>query len=286
MEISILGISHRTAAVEVREAFSLTGDLPARLLATLHAEPVVDEALVLDTCNRTEIYFVWRTQHDFASYVFSHAARLKNIPLPHEGPSIYSLEGKQAVEHLFRVAAGLDSQVLGEPQIMSQLRAAYRLALQQRTSGFLLNRLVHQSFHVGKRVRTETALGKGAGSIAQAAAELAGQVHASLEDKSVMLVGAGETAALAAAALLRQGARRIIVANRTLETAQKLADDLAARRVGKPAGTESAAEITCAAYARRHAQACVKDEIDDLEGRQATQAPMRPLKRRPCRLKP
>ena len=249
MEISVLGISHRTAAVELREAFSLPGELPARLLEAVHAECFVDEALVLDTCNRTEIYFVWRQPRDFATYLLSHAGRLKGHPLPEAGAALYRLDGAAAVEHLFAVAAGLDSQVVGEGQILAQLRAAYRLALQQRTARFLLNRLLHQAFHVGKRVRTQTGLGQGAGSIPQAAVELAAQVHPDLKDTTVMLIGAGETAELAAHALLRQGARRLIVANRTVAAAERLAEDLAAGRVGKGRRSATADEAVAGTYA-------------------------------------
>ena len=270
MEISLLGVNHRTAAVEVREAFALPGELPGKLLRAVRAEDVLDEALVLDTCNRTEFYFVWRTERDFADYLLSHVAHLKGGPAPSVPEALVRLDGRAAVEHLFSVAAGLRSQVVGEGQILTQLRAAYRLAVQERTAHFLLNKLLHRAFRVGKRARAETALGQGAPSVAQAAVELACQAHPTLMDGGILLVGAGQTAELAARALLRHGAARLVVANRSLPAARRLAQELADGRADKGDGQPAdrpgcAARPHCRGQTRAEPARPVRTEAIGLE---------------------
>ena len=226
MNITAIGISHHTAPVGVREAFALPGDLPLRLLRTFKAEDAFEEALVLDTCNRTEVYFVANKCDDPMGYLLGHIARLKSIPAMTDTSAFYHHRGPEAVQHIFRVAGALDSQIVGEHQILGQLKGAYRLAVEARTTGLLLNKLLHWAFRIGKRAQTETDLGRGSTSIAQAAVELAQQVFASLAGKSVMLVGAGETGALAAKALVHVGAGNVIVANRSLDRARKVAESL------------------------------------------------------------
>ncbi|HDZ20973.1 hypothetical protein LCGC14_0253990 [marine sediment metagenome] len=226
MNITAIGISHHTAPVGVREAFALPGDLPLRLLRAFKAEDAFEEALVLDTCNRTEVYFVANKCDDPMGYLLGHIARLKSIPAVTDTSAFYHHQGADAVQHMFRVAGALDSQIVGEHQILGQLKGAYRLALEARTTGLLLNKLLHWAFRVGKRAQSETNLGRGSTSIAQAAVELAQQVFASLAGKSVMLVGAGETGALAAKALVRVGAGNVVVANRSLDRARKVAESL------------------------------------------------------------
>jgi len=237
MNVSVLGISHHTAPVEVRETFALPGDLAGRLLQAIHAENVLEEAVVLDTCNRTELYFVPRSSQDPLEYLWNGIADLKGIPAgPTPDPSaLYRYDGDEAVRHLFRVAAALDSQIVGEHQIIGQVKEAYRLAVEKRTARFLLNKLLHRAFRVGKRVQTETDLGRGSTSVAQEAVDLADQIFSDLSEKAVMLVGAGETAELAARRLIGRGVRRVVVANRTLTRAQELADRLGAGATGDAA---------------------------------------------------
>jgi glutamyl-tRNA reductase len=229
MNVSVLGISHHTAPVEVREKFALPGDLAGRLLQAVHTENVLEEAVVLDTCNRTELYFVPRGSEDPLEYLWNRIADLKGIPSgPTPDPSaLYRYDGDEAVRHLFRVAAALDSQIVGEHQIIGQVKTAYGLAVEKRTARFLLNKLLHRAFRVGKRVQAETDLGRGSTSVAQEAVDLADQIFSDLSEKAVMLVGAGETAELAARRLIGRGVRRVVVANRTLERAQVLAARLA-----------------------------------------------------------
>ncbi len=226
MNISAIGISHHTAPVGVREAFALGGDLSLRLLGALKVDGVFEEGMVLDTCNRTEVYFVSHNCDDPMGYLLSLIAKLKEIPAITDRSAFYFHQGPDAVAHLFRVAGALDSQIVGEHQILGQLKKAYRASLDARTTHLFLNKLMHRAFRVGKRAQSETNLGRGSASIAQAAVELTQQVFTSLEGKSVMLVGAGETGALAAKALVGRGAGNVVVANRTLSRAEQVAESL------------------------------------------------------------
>jgi len=239
---SVIGLNHETAPVAVRERFALGSDLSRRLLKTIHTEDVFEEALVLDTCNRTEVYFVARHAEDPVAYLADHIGRLKGAATPREANLFYRYDGLDAVEHLFRVAASLDSQIVGEHQILGQVKDAYRLAVEGRTARFLLNKLLHWAFRVGKRVQTETDLGRGSASVAQAATELARRVLSSIEGRTVLLVGAGRNAELAARTLLRAGAGRLIVANRTLQRARQLAADLMRPPRGKDITADNAGE--------------------------------------------
>jgi len=241
-ELSVIGISHQTAQVEVREGLALASDEAARVLAGIRAENVFDEALLLSTCNRTEVYFVPRTEADPLAYFLDHVARVKGVR-PAAGADIfYRRDDADAVRHLFRVAASLGSQIVGEHEILGQVKDAYRLAVEARTTSALLNKLTHWAFRVGKRVRTETDLGAGSASVAAAAVDLARHIFSSLEGKTVLLVGAGQTAEAAARVLLGSGADRLIVANRTLHRAQQLAYDLAHETIDRAAADRAAAE--------------------------------------------
>ncbi len=249
-------MSHRTAPVEVREAFALSEDLLAQLLRAVHTEGVLEEAMVLDTCNRIELYFVSRSPQDAQRYFFDHIARLKGAAPTVDPSAVYRHDGPDAVRHLFRVAAALYSQIVGEHQILGQVKDAYRLATRERTARYRLNKVLHRTFRVGKRALSETALGRGAVSVARAAVDLAGQIFSHLDDKTVLLVGAGEMAESAARRAIAVGVRRVIVANRTLSRAEQLARDLAEAKApdkadgGDPAGAAGAAEPGVAVAAR------------------------------------
>jgi glutamyl-tRNA reductase len=233
MQISILGANFRTADVSRRERLALDADQTRRLLAAILQRDIFSEAVVLSTCNRTEVCYA-APDADGEGHFVEQWAALKgeaapeDLPAGRQGSIFYRHRGPAAVTHLFRVAAALDSQVVGEHEILGQLKDAYRLAVEAGTAGFLLHKLMHRAFRVGKRVQTETALGQGNASIPQVAARLAESIHGDLSGLTVMLVGAGKAAELAAAALLRSGATRLIVANRTLARAAKLAEQLAA----------------------------------------------------------
>ena len=227
MDLSIIGINHQTAPVEVREKFALTGELGEQFLRAVHGQTVLDEALVIDTCNRTEVYFVSRSDRDVLEYLIEHIGQLKGTELQADASAFYRHDGPAAVAHLFRVAAALDSQIVGEHQVIGQVRAAYHQAVEARTAGFLLNKLLHAALRVGKRTQSETQLGRGSASVAQTAVDLAGQVFSDLGDKTVLVVGAGQTAETAARRLIAPGVGRVIVANRTLQRAEDLAEQLA-----------------------------------------------------------
>lgn len=237
MKLSVIGISHRTAPVEVRERYALTGDLAERFLRAAHLENVFEEAMVLDTCNRTELYFVSAGTADCLDNFLEHVADLKGLSGDLDKSVFYRHDGRTAVEHLFNVAAALDSQIVGEHQILGQLRGAYRLASEERTARFLLNRLMHRAFRVGKRTQSETQLGRGSVSVASAAADLAAQIFSDMGDKAVLLVGAGQTAEAAAKGLISGGVRRVVVANRTLSRAEELIGELTGVSV-EPEGSQ------------------------------------------------
>ncbi|MEF8788133.1 MAG: glutamyl-tRNA reductase, partial [Planctomycetota bacterium] len=227
MNISVTGINHREASVGERERLSLSEEDARTFLHDTTHSGLLNEALVLDTCNRTEIYFVKGRKDAGPRRVMEHACRITGTELP-SADMIYQYAGLDAVNHLFRVAAGLDSQVVGEDEILGQVKDAYSQAHSAGSTDVLLNKLLHRAFRVGKRVRTETLLSQGAGSVPGAAVELARQMFSRLEDRSALLIGAGETAETAARALLDAGVGYLAVANRTLERAEELADRLAA----------------------------------------------------------
>ncbi len=226
MGVSVIGISHHTALVAAREQFSLPGELARRLLRSLRAEGVFEEAMVLDTCNRTEVYFTTNNKADSLQHLLDHFARIKGVATTIDSSAFYRYDGDSAIEHLFRVAAGLESQIVGEHQILAQVKNAYRLALEERTARFFLNKMLHRVFRVGKRIRSETQLGRGSTSVAHAAVDLARQIFSNLTGKAILLVGAGQTAELVARTLIRCNVSRVIVSNRTLSRAWEVVSNL------------------------------------------------------------
>lgn len=228
MSIVVVGINHRTAPVEVRERVVFE---PARMPAALRdlaSRPDVRESVIVSTCNRTELYCVtenggtelgkWLEQYHALGSSIDHC--------------LYQMSDMRAVAHAFSVASGLDSMVLGEPQILGQLKDAYRTAQEAGTAGPLLNRLFQATFSVAKRVRTETQIGANAVSVASAAVAMAKTVFASFENRTALLVGAGETIALAARHLHADGLRRMIVANRSIDRARELAAEFQGFAIG------------------------------------------------------
>ncbi len=218
--IILLGTNHKTAPVEIREQLAQAchrNNHPLRYHGKLEA---IDELFFLSTCNRVEFLF---TTNDRDKAVREVKGLLENhlgLASQHVlDDHIYVFGDQDAVRHLFRVASSLDSMMVGEPQILGQIKTAYREATEYRTTGVTLNRLIHKAFSVAKRVRTETHIGSHAVSISYAAVELARKIFGELRDKQVLLVGAGEMAELAAEHLLAQGVRKMLVCNRTLERA-------------------------------------------------------------------
>jgi glutamyl-tRNA reductase len=258
-ELCVIGLNHRTAPVAVREPFALPGDTVLRLLRAFRAGPALEESLLLATCNRTELYAVPRAGHDPLAHFLEHLGHVRGGPVSADPAVFYRYDGLEAARHLFRVAASLDSQILGEHQILGQVKDAYRLAVQARTAGFLLNRLLHRSFRVGKRVQGETQLGCGSVGVATAAVELARQIFSTLQGRTVLLVGAGQNAECAALAILRAGALRLIVANRTVERARQLAHDIVQPAACDPCPLDETAEGAATCSALRAAGAVESD---------------------------
>ena len=228
--ILILGVNHKTAPVAVREKLACSDiAVPLGQLAEIsHCR----EFCFLSTCNRVEVIFVSdqpeQTTRAIRKFLFARA----DISEQEAIDFTYFHQGVEAVSHLFRVAASLDSMVVGEPQILGQLKEAYRNAAEHRATGVILNRLIHKAFSTAKRVRTETNIGSNAVSISYAAVQLAKKIFGSLKGKTVLLAGAGEMAELAAEHLMGQGCGQVIVANRTLENAIKLAKRFKGQGVG------------------------------------------------------
>jgi len=222
--IVLLGINHKTAPVELRECIAFTGDESVTALQTLHRQPDINEVLLYSTCNRVELLFVTDNKSRTISATKDFIAEFNKIPLEQFDGALYIHEDDEAVRHVFRVASSLDSMVVGEPQILGQIKAAYRLSTEIKSSGVILNRLLHRTFFVAKRIRTETGIGDRAVSISYAAVELGRKIFGQLAGKSVLLVGAGEMAELAVEHLIRNKASNIYVANRTFEKGVELAN--------------------------------------------------------------
>ncbi|MEY2408289.1 MAG: glutamyl-tRNA reductase [Verrucomicrobiota bacterium] len=227
----VLGLNHRTAPVALRERFALGEARVPAMLVLLRESGLVDEAVILSTCNRVEFYVNTRLEPREA---FSELTRfLKrchdyNDPLTDE---LYHLAEPHSIEHLFKVACGLDSMVLGETEILGQLKVAYDLALQHGHTGPRLNKAFQRAFNVAKYIRTETNIQRGATSVAAVAVELAEKIFNSLATRQVMVIGAGDTSEKAARALLSRGAKSILVSNRSHDRAEALALELGGRAV-------------------------------------------------------
>lgn len=223
MKLLITGVSHKTAPVEVRERLAFAEATVPGALRDLLAREGIMEAMVLSTCNRVEIVVSADDRVDPLASVdaFLHESRGM---LPEKlGPCLYHHEGREAVHHLFRVASSLDSMVIGEPQILGQLKSSYAVAKANDCLSGLLEAVVTRAFGVAKRVRSETGVGQMAVSVSYAAVELARKIFGSLSGRTVMIVGSGKMSELAARHLRRSGASHIFVTNRTYERAQELA---------------------------------------------------------------
>jgi glutamyl-tRNA reductase len=231
MNIVVVGLSHKTASVEIREKVAFAPNRMEKPLKELAGLPDINEGLIVSTCNRVEIY---ASTHDIAggmARVKRFLADFHNISLDVLEPHLYSHHGEAAIRHLFRVASSLDSMVVGEPQILGQIKTAYGYAAEYKTSGIILNRFLHKAFSVAKRVRTETKIASSAVSVSFAAVELAKKIFGDLTDKTVMLIGAGEMCELAAKHFLNNGVRGVMVTNRTYERAERLAEEFDGRAV-------------------------------------------------------
>ena len=221
MPLIALGLNHLTAPVSLREQVAFDSEAATAALRELQREPGVEEAMILSTCNRTELYVGVAAGAEQLPQAW--LGRHRHLTADKLDEFLYRHEEQDAARHLFRVATGLDSMVLGEPQILGQVKDAYQIARDAHTLKAPLDRLLQHTFAVAKRVRTETRIGAHTVSVAFTAVRLAEQVFADLREACVLLIGAGDTIELAARHLADKQARRMIVANRTLETAQELA---------------------------------------------------------------
>lgn len=221
MTLLAFGINHKTAPVEIREKVAFAQENVAQALGELTSFAPVTEAVILSTCNRTEVYC--GLDYPANDAVRDWFGRYHHLPLESFSPYSYAYLDDQAVQHILRVASGLDSLVLGEPQILGQIKEAYTTAFHNGTIGAQLNRLFQHTFAVAKQVRTDTAIGASPVSVAFAAVSLAKQIFADLAEHTVLLIGAGETIELVARHLKENKVTKMIVANRTVERAEELA---------------------------------------------------------------
>ncbi len=255
MPLVVVGINHRTAPLEVREKVVFEADhLPNALRAL--ASGGARENVIVSTCNRTELYCVLEAPADLGAWLERYHGIGRSL-----AGSLYERHEAAAVEHAFAVASGLDSMVIGEAQILGQLKDAYRAAQESGTAGPMLNRLFQATFSVAKRVRTETRIGANAVSVAYAAVSLARTVFAGFAQHTALLVGAGDTIALAARHLHAQGLKRMIIANRSLDRAQALAAEFNASAITLDALPQHLpeADIVVSSTASPHAVITARD---------------------------
>ena len=225
MNIVIVGLSHKTAPVEIREKVAFSPTAMDRPLQQVLALPSVSEAVIVSTCNRVELYVISRQSDAAIIELRQFLADFHGLKSAALEPHLYDFSGTPAIQHVLRVASSLDSMMIGEPQILGQIKTAYGYACEYKTVGLILNRFLHKAFSVAKRVRSETAIASNAVSISFAAVELARKIFDSLENKTVMLIGAGEMCELAAKHFINNGVSKVLVTNRTFSRAEKLAEE-------------------------------------------------------------
>lgn len=230
MHLLLVGVSHRTAPVDLRERLDFSSrDVGAAVESLAARAGTTVESVVLSTCNRSEIYVATsdpsHARVELVTFLSDYHALPRDVFLPH----LFTYDDAAAAHHLFRVAAGLESLVVGEPQILGQVKDALQVAAQRRCTGPLLNKTFHSAFGVGKRVRAETALGEGAVSVSFAAVALARKIFGRLQGRRVLVVGAGEISALTAQHLRSHGAAEIVITSRTAAHAEALAADVDGR---------------------------------------------------------
>ena len=223
MTLLALGLNHTTAPVEIREKVAFSGEVLPDVLSELRLQEGIDEVAILSTCNRTEIYCSLEEANQQA--LLDWLSRFHQLRLQDIRPFLYSYPDANAVKHVLRVASGLDSMVLGEPQVLGQLKSAYKTAVNAGSIGQLLGRLFQHSFRVAKEIRSNTEIGNHPVSIAFATVRLGQQIFGNLTDRTALLIGAGETIELTARHLHDKGLHRMIIANRTLERSRQLARD-------------------------------------------------------------
>ena len=237
MSITIFGVNHKTAPVALRERLAFPNEIVDKALYSLYQHPLVDGCVILSTCNRTEIYLSYEHQTDYLRLkqsVESWLGQFHHLDVDLYQDSFYWYDGQQAVEHLMSVASGLDSMIIGEPQILGQVKQAYSFAQEQNCLSVQLKKLFQKVFHVAKIVRSETNIGTNTASVAYAACLVARHLFINTSNLNIMLVGAGETIELISRYLKPHGFNQVIIANRTREKALKLAVDIDAEIISLP----------------------------------------------------
>src|SRR6202167_5519017 len=229
MKFSITGVNHKSAPVEVRERLAFDESALSQALISLKGRPGFCEGMILSTCNRVEVALTREENSHPSVAVDQFLADTRHVQREWVTPSLYHFEDSDAIRHLFRVAASLDSMVIGEPQILGQLKSAYSLAKEHGAVSGFMDTLLTRAFNVAKRVRSETDIGESAVSISYAAVELAREIFGSLEGKKALVVGAGKMAESAARHLRRSGVSEILVTNRTRARAEAMAEEFHGR---------------------------------------------------------
>jgi len=243
MHIVVVGLSHHTAPVEIRERLAFAPTAMEKPLRQMMALPAVAEALIVSTCNRVELYAATKDPDTATAALRRFLADYHGVVLEEVEQHLYDNQGEEAIRHLFRVASSLDSMIIGEPQILGQIKTAYGYAVEFKTAGLILNRFLHKAFSVAKRVRTETGIASSAVSVSFAAVELARKIFDRLDDKAVMIIGAGEMCELAARHFVSNGVTKVLVTNRTLERAERLAAEFQGRAVPFEEFTDHLAQV-------------------------------------------
>lgn len=221
MQLTAVGLNHQTAPLSIREKLAFTAESLPEAVRNLARSKAAKEAVILSTCNRTELYCVGETEQ-----IIEWLAQYHNLPAEEIRPYLYTLDNNETIRHAFRVACGLDSMVLGEPQILGQIKDAVRVAQEQESINTNLNALFQKTFAVAKEVRTDTAVGENSVSMASASVKLAEQIFPDIGDLNVLFIGAGEMIELVATYFAAKNPKLITVANRTLPRAQELCDKL------------------------------------------------------------
>lgn len=219
-----IGMNHKTAPVELRELVAFGGHNIDEVMNSIRSIEDIKESMVLSTCNRVEILFTTDKEKEAKESVIEFLSHVSGIKRQELGSTLYIYDNEEAIRHIFRVGASLDSMIVGEPQILGQVKEAYRIAVNHKSSSVILNRLMHRTFSLAKKIRTETDISGSAVSVSFAAVELGKKIFGDLQGKEVLLIGAGEMAELAATYLLNNRIAKILVANRTFSRAVELAD--------------------------------------------------------------
>ena len=270
MHLYLLGVSHKTAPLDVRERLDFSSQDLGAAVEALGLRPSATESVVLSTCNRSEMYVTSEDPATAREDLIAFLSEYHSLPREAFQPHLYAREDSAAAQHLFRVAAGLDSLVVGEPQILGQVKDAYQAAAERHCAGPLLNRLFHWSFGVGKRVRTETALGEGAVSMSFAAVTLARKIFGRLNSRRVFVVGAGEMGKLTAQHLRNHGVAEIAVTSRTEAHAAELVEAVSGHLVPWEQRGHALGEADIVVTATGSQRPIVtRDEVEAARGRRA-----------------